>query len=47
MVYGNGLRRDSLLDGVLGVVCVFEVVLGTGFASIGFSEVAFFSGDTV
>ena len=34
MRFGNELRRDFLLDGVLGVVSVFEVVLETGFASI-------------
>ncbi len=45
--WGNGLRRNVLLDGVLGMVFVFEVVVETGFASIEFSEVVFFTGVTM
>ncbi len=44
---GNGLRRNVLLDGVFEVVCNFEVVLGKGFRSIGFSQAVFLSGATV
>ncbi len=47
MLCGNALRRNLLLDGVLEEMCVFEVVLGQGFTSMGPAQVAFFTGVTM